>query len=149
MFDVTPPSAQNHPASRGGGAAEGEGTGMRRGQRHRSCPEQAPAARSYSLPLHSEPAVHVFTQLCLPASLYPAIAQQMHLWVSISAGAPPGEVGTRTSPPTWEVSVFSTTHKFLIKFGSVTTLLWFAGDELWLKEIARVDVKEWTNSVST
>ena len=122
------------------GCGGGRGTGpVRSGPQ---CPELQPAARS-------EPAAHVCTQLCLPASLYPAIAQRMHLWVSISAGAPPGEVSTRTSPPTWEVSVFSTTHTFLIKFGSVTTLLWFAGDELWLKEIARVDVKEWTNSVST
>lgn len=91
---------------------------------------------------------HHCTQLCLPACLHPATAQQTHLWVSVSAGAPPGEVGARTSPPTWEVSVSSTTHTFLIKFGSVTTLLWFAGDESWLKEIARVDVKEWTNSLS-
>lgn len=149
MFDVTPPSAQKHPASRGRGAAEGEDTGMRRGQR--SCPEQAPAAWSYSLRYVLEPAVHVFTPLHTAVSS--CLSTPCHSTADASLGqrfsrGPSRRGRPRTSPPTWEVSVFSTTHTFLIKFSSVTTLLWFAGDESWLKEIARVDVKEWTNSLS-
>lgn len=48
-----------------------------------------------------------------------------------------------------KISVFSTTRTLLIKFGSITILLRSAGDELWLKEMAHVDVKELTNSVSS
>lgn len=141
---IPPAEAEVLLRARARGCGGGRGTGP---VRSRPQLPGATACRCVLSPLCT--CSHHCTQLCLPASLYPAIAQQTHLWVSISAEAPPGEVGTRTSPPTWEVNVFSTTRTFLIKFGSVTTLLWFAGDELRLKEIARVDVKEWTNSVST
>lgn len=142
MFNVTPHGAQNRPASQG--AAVGRG--------HRSCPEQAPAARSHGLPLRSGPAAHVFipfTQLRLPACLHPATAQQRQL---------PCQSLSRASRRGWrpdlasclgKVSVFSTTHTVLIKSGSIITLLWPAGDELWLKETVHADVNEGTNSVSS
>lgn len=150
MFDVTPPSAQKHPASRGRGAAEGAGTGMRRGQG--SCPEQAPAAWSYSLRYVLEPAAHVFTPLHTAVSS--CLSTPCHSTADASLGQRfsrgPSRRGRRPDLTSYlgGQRVLSTTHTFLIKFGSVTTLLWFAGDESWLKEIARVDVKEWTNSLS-